>query len=236
METRATNAAVPSIQCLRSNCINRYRKRTTPSVSEIFGRHYRRDNQNPCFRALIQDFQFFIPTFFNSIGRATRPLVRNGDSRLLPKIEHGGAEIALAGIGQNHHDVLAGVLGTLRELCGSGYGSTGRDANEQTVMRGKLTTCLEGLFVRDGDDLIVDVCIERLGYEAGADALDAVRSASALGKHGESAGSTATTRTLGFCSFKYAPAPLIVPPVPTPATRMSTSPSVPRQISGPVVR
>ena len=51
-------------------------------------------------------------------------------------------------------------------------------------MGSKLTTCLEGLFIRDGDDLIVDVCIERLGYEAGADALDAVRSASALGKHG----------------------------------------------------
>ena len=52
---------------------------------------------------------------------------------------------------------------------------------------------------------------------------------------GEDAGSTATIFTSGFFSFKYSPVPVIVPPVPTPATKMSTSPSVSSQISGPVV-
>ena len=52
---------------------------------------------------------------------------------------------------------------------------------------------------------------------------------------GDAAGSTATTCTSGFMRLRYAPAPLTVPPVPTPATKMSTSPPVASQISGPVV-
>ena len=51
---------------------------------------------------------------------------------------------------------------------------------------------------------------------------------------GEAAGSTATTRTAGFLDFRYDPTPVIVPPVPTPATKKSTAPSVSSQISGPV--
>ena len=51
----------------------------------------------------------------------------------------------------------------------------------------------------------------------------------------EPVGSTATTLTLGFFDLRYSPAPVMVPPVPIPATRMSTLPSVSSQISGPVV-
>ena len=40
---------------------------------------------------------------------------------------------------------------------------------------------------------------------------------------------------MGFCSFKYSPTPVTVPPVPTPAIKISTLPSVSFQISGPVV-
>ena len=53
---------------------------------------------------------------------------------------------------------------------------------------------------------------------------------------GESSGSTATIFTFGLLAFKAAPTPLTVPPVPTPATKISTRPSVSRQISCPVVR
>ncbi|OPZ67537.1 MAG: hypothetical protein BWY81_01262 [Firmicutes bacterium ADurb.Bin467] len=52
---------------------------------------------------------------------------------------------------------------------------------------------------------------------------------------GESVGSTATTSIFGFFDLRYPPAPVIVPPVPTPETKMSTFPSVSSQISGPVV-
>jgi hypothetical protein len=39
----------------------------------------------------------------------------------------------------------------------------------------------------------------------------------------------------GFFSLRYLAVPEMVPPVPTPATRMSTLPPVASQISGPVV-
>ena len=52
---------------------------------------------------------------------------------------------------------------------------------------------------------------------------------------GDAEGSTAITVTEGFFDLRYFPAPVTVPPVPTPPTRMSISPLVSAQISGPVV-
>ena len=46
------------------------------------------------------------------------------------------------------------------------------------------------------------------------------------------AGSTATIFAFGFWDFIYFPIPVTVPPVPTPATNISTFPSVSLQISG----
>ena len=43
-------------------------------------------------------------------------------------------------------------------------------------------------------------------------------------------------RTEGFFGFSTSPTPVMVPPVPTPATNMSTAPPVSSQISGPVAR
>jgi hypothetical protein len=48
-------------------------------------------------------------------------------------------------------------------------------------------------------------------------------------------GSTAIILTEGFFSFSASPTPVIVPPVPTPATTASTCPSVSSQISRAVV-
>ena len=55
-------------------------------------------------------------------------------------------------------------------------------------------------------------------------------------KTGDVSGSTATTFTLGLCSFRYFPVPDKVPPVPTPATKKSILPSKSVKISGPVVK
>ncbi|MNE60102.1 hypothetical protein D3C80_1552270 [compost metagenome] len=53
---------------------------------------------------------------------------------------------------------------------------------------------------------------------------------------GDTAGSTATeTIGLPWVFLIYRETPVMVPPVPTPATRTSTAPSVSFQISGPVV-
>ena len=51
----------------------------------------------------------------------------------------------------------------------------------------------------------------------------------------EAAGSTATIFTSGFLDLRNSPTPVRVPPVPTPATKISTLPSVSSHISGPVV-
>ena len=53
---------------------------------------------------------------------------------------------------------------------------------------------------------------------------------------GDRAGSTATTRIPGTFSFSTSPTPVRVPPVPTPATKTSSRPSVPSRISSAVVR
>ena len=52
---------------------------------------------------------------------------------------------------------------------------------------------------------------------------------------GEDSGSTATIYTSGLCLFKARATPQMVPPVPTPATKTSTFPSVSVQISSPVL-
>ena len=52
---------------------------------------------------------------------------------------------------------------------------------------------------------------------------------------GEASGSTAIALKDGLRALMTSPTPVIVPPVPTPETRMSTLPSVSRQISSAVV-
>ncbi len=54
-------------------------------------------------------------------------------------------------------------------------------------------------------------------------------------ENSEPSGSAPTMCTDGLRSFRYFATPLIVPPVPMPATKTSTRPSVCSQISGPVV-
>jgi len=52
---------------------------------------------------------------------------------------------------------------------------------------------------------------------------------------GDADGSTAMALKSGLCMRMYRVTPVMVPPVPTPVTIMSTSPAVSSQISGPVV-
>ena len=57
----------------------------------------------------------------------------------------------------------------------------------------------------------------------------------AAGQHRRGGGLDRDHRTDGLRSLRTSPTPLMVPPVPTPATKMSTVPSVSRQISSAVV-
>ena len=94
----------------------------------------------------------------------------------------------------------------------------------------------EGLLVVTGITSSYTAVLSVAGTKARADALQAVRAGRAALQHRAGCRSTATTRTVGFCAFRYSATPVSVPPVPTPATKMSTLPSVSSQISGPVVR
>ena len=86
-------------------------------------------------------------------------------------------------------------------------------------------------------DLVDDRAVEDLRHEAGADALDLVRAGLAAGQHRRvlrlDGDDLAATGLRGFSTW---PTPVMVPPVPTPETKMSTSPSVSFQISSAVVR
>lgn len=95
---------------------------------------------------------------------------------------------------------------------------------------GEEPAVLECLLVRNPDDLIIDAGIENLGDEACANALILCGPGFSPERTALVSGSTAMTFTLGFLDFRNLPAPVRVPPVPTPATKKSTWPSVSSQI------
>ena len=107
----------------------------------------------------------------------------SGNSRSSVGEELGG-EVTIAGIWQQYYDVLSFVFRALGQLYGCCQGSTGGYANQDALSMRELTAIGEGVFVLDGQYLVIDLCIQGLWYEAGADSLDFMRSGSSLGKHG----------------------------------------------------
>ena len=94
----------------------------------------------------------------------------------------------------------------------------------------------EGGLVADRQHLVDQVAVEDFRHEAGADALDLVRPGRAARKNGAVLrldGDDPQSRRRGFSTWAQ---PVMVPPVPTPATRTSSRPPVSRQISSAVVR
>ena len=94
-----------------------------------------------------------------------------------------------------------------------------------------------GVLVGDRDDLVIDRGVEDRRHEAGADALDLVRAGLAAGQHRRCPPARPRrSGCRGLRGFSTWPTPVMVPPVPMPETKMSTSPSVSFQISSAVVR
>ena len=71
--------------------------------------------------------------------------------------------------------------------------------------------------------LVDHLAVEHLGHEAGADPVDLVRVAAAPESTGELFGSTAACRS-GLCSLRRSPQPVVMVPVPTPATNTDLPP------------
>ena len=80
------------------------------------------------------------------------------------------------GVGQQDDDVLACVLGALCQLDGSPDSSTGRDAHQNAFLMADQAAGGKGVVIFDGDDLVVDLGVQHVGYEA----LNLVRTGSAL--------------------------------------------------------
>ena len=85
------------------------------------------------------------------------------------------------------------------------------------------------------DHFAVNLRVEHGGTNPGANPCSLCGPGWPPDSTGEASGSTATILMPGLRPLSTSPTPVIVPPVPTPATTMSTFPSVSRQISSAVV-
>ncbi len=91
---------------------------------------------------------------------------RGGGCRALP--------VALAGVGQDGHDGLAGVLVAGGQLKRGGEGSAARDAGVDALSRSQLARGGDGVLGRNGEHVVDGRGVIVLRDEAGDDALDAV--------------------------------------------------------------
>ena len=75
-------------------------------------------------------------------------------------------QVPVAGIRQQHHDVLARELGALCQLHSGSQSRAGADAYQHALLVGKFPAVFEGLFISDGQYLIVDLLVQGLRHEA----------------------------------------------------------------------
>ena len=113
---------------------------------------------------------------------------------------------------------------------------TGGDADQQALLGGGAAGDLDGRLGVDVDDLVVDVVSRISGTKFAPMPWILCGPGAPPLRIGDSAGSTPTIWMFGLRSLSTWPTPVMVPPVPMPATKMSTLPSVSAQISSAVVR
>ena len=99
-----------------------------------------------------------------------------------------GGEIAVAGVGQQNDNGLAGVFRALGQLDGCPQRRAGGDADQHALAVPDLLAHGQGGIVVLGDGLIVDLGVQHIGDEAGADALDLVGAGDALAADGGGGG------------------------------------------------
>ncbi len=85
------------------------------------------------------------------------------------------------------------------------------------------------------DDLVINLGVKCIRNESCSDTLNLMRACFSFGKYRRSCRLNSYDLNFRVLLFRYSPVPVSVPPVPTPATKISTFPSVSFQISGPVV-
>ena len=148
------------------------------------------------------------------------------------------ADVALARVGQDRHDPLARAS---RAASRSGPPPTPRRRRRSPPARprGARTARAVSIASSSSTGMISSITsrFSTSGTKPGADALDLVRPGRAARQHRRRRSAPPPPRAGPGCAPSAARrTPVIVPPVPTPATNTSTVPSVSRQISSAVVR
>ena len=96
-------------------------------------------------------------------------------------LEQRGGQVAVTGIRQQGYDGLACVLRALGQLLGRPNGCTGADTGEHRVRLSQALAGGKSIFIGDGNDLVVNLGIQRIRNKAGADTLDLMGTALAGG-------------------------------------------------------
>ena len=135
-------------------------------------------------------------------------------------------EVTVAVIRQEGYDSFTGIFRTFGNFGSCIERSAAGDTDEEAFSFGEFLSRFKGLFVADREDFVVNFGIEGFRNEVGTDAWILCGPAWPSERSGESFGSIAMILTDGFFSLRYWPTPEIVPPVPIPAKKMSTAPSV----------
>src|SRR5262249_23099184 len=94
------------------------------------------------------------------------------------------AEVALAGRGEDGDDELASILGASGDLGGGPGSGAAADADEQPFFAGQAAGDLDGVVVRDLQDVVYQCGLQHGGDEARADALNLGGASLATGEHG----------------------------------------------------
>lgn len=119
-------------------------------------------------------------------GADKRTQARPGSERRSGSVdescEQRSRQIALAEVGNDRDDRLPLGLGALRDLDGGCEGRARGYADEQSLLGSGSSSCGDGRLGGDGDDFVVQIGIEDIGDEIGAEALDLVRTRSAFGE------------------------------------------------------
>ena len=138
----------------------------------------------------------------------------------------GSGEVSVAGVREKNDNCFALVFGTLSKLDGR---KTAAPEEIPTRTPSLCPICLPVAKASLSATGIISsryLCVKHIGNEACADALNFMSAGNAGGKNCRGGGLNSNDLYVGFLDLRYSPTPVTVPPVPTPATKMSTCPSV----------
>lgn len=144
-------------------------------------------------------------------------------------------QIPVPSVRKNHYDILALGFRSLRNGNCRLQNGSGRNSSQNTFPSGKIMAHHIAFFSSNRKHFIIYGAVQNFRNEPRPDALDFMLSRFTAGQYRALAGLYRDNPDIGIFSFRYRPTPVIIPPVPTAHTKISTLPSMASQISGPVV-